>query len=110
MKYENIIVEHHDRVGLITINRPKALNAFNQQLTGEFLHAVETLDRDSSMGCIVVIGSEKVFSTGSDIKWIQGRSYMDMYMNDHYSVWDELIEARTAIIAAVAGLALGGRL
>lgn len=108
MTYEHIVVERHDRVGLITIDRPKALNAFNKKQTEEFLHAIDLFDRDPDIGCIVVTGSEKVFSAGSDIKWIQDRSYLDMYLSDHYSAWDRLTGARTPVVAALAGYVLGG--
>ena len=80
----------------------------NQQLTGELLHAVEALDRDPGVGCIVITGSEKAFAAGADIKEMQDRSYMDMYSSDWFSAWDRLVAVRTPIIAAVAGFALGG--
>jgi len=108
MTYETILIEPRGRVSLITLNRPKASNALNQQLTGELLHAVETLDRDPGVGCIVITGSEKAFAAGADIKEMQDRSYMDMYASDWFSAWDRLVAARTPIIAAVAGFALGG--
>ena len=108
MTYETILLEPRGRVGLITLNRPKALNALNQQLTGELLHAVEALDRDPGVGCIVITGSEKAFAAGADIKEMQDRSYMDMYSSDWFSAWDRLVAVRTPIIAAVAGFALGG--
>jgi enoyl-CoA hydratase len=108
MTYETILIEPRGRVSLITLNRPNALNALNQQLTGELLHAVETLDRDPGVGCIVITGSEKAFAAGADIKEMQDRSYMDMYASDWFSAWDRLVAARTPIIAAVAGFALGG--
>src|SRR3954471_3936459 len=108
MTYQTILIEPRGRVSLITLNRPKDLNALNQQLTGELLHAVETLDRDPGVGCIVITGSEKAFAAGADIKEMQDRSYMDMYASDWFSAWDRLVAARTPIIAAVAGFALGG--
>ena len=108
MTYETIFIQPRGRVGLITLNRPKALNVLNQQLTGELLQAVETLDRDPGVGCIVITGTDKAFSAGGDIKGMQDHSYMDMYSSDHYSEWDRLVAVRTPIIAAVAGFALGG--
>src|SRR5215218_7779529 len=108
MTYETILIEPRGRVGLITLNRPKALNALNQQLTGELLQAVETLDRDPGVGSIVITGSEKAFAAGADIKEMQDRSYADMYSSDWFSAWDRLAAVRTPIIAAVAGFALGG--
>jgi enoyl-CoA hydratase len=108
MTYETIFIEPSGRVGLITLNRPKALNALNQQLTGELLHAVEALDRDPGVGCIIITGSEKAFAAGADIKEMQDRSYTDMYSSDWFSAWERLVAVRTPIIAAVAGFALGG--
>src|SRR5689334_9980927 len=108
MTHETILIQPGGRVGLITLNRPKALNVLNQQLAGELLQAVETLDRDPGVGCIVITGTDKAFSAGGDIKAMQDHSYMDMYFSDHYADWDRLVAVRTPVIAAVAGFALGG--
>jgi enoyl-CoA hydratase len=80
--YETILVEQRARVGLITLNRPKVLNALNQKLTKELLEAAETCDRDPAVGCIVITGSEKAFAAGADISEMQDQSYMDMYASD----------------------------
>ena len=101
-------MEQRGRVGLVTLNRPKALNALNQQLTRELLQAVEAFDCDPRVGCIVISGSDKVFAAGADIKEMQDQSYMDMYASDWFAMWDRLSAARTPVIAAVAGFALGG--
>jgi len=106
--FETILVAQRNRVGLITLNRPKVLNALNQKLTSELLEVAETFDRDPALGCIVITGSEKAFAAGADIVEVQDQSYMDMYTSDWFSVWDRLIAVRTPLIAAVAGFALGG--
>jgi enoyl-CoA hydratase len=106
--FETILVEQRDRVGLITLNRPKVLNALNQKLTSELLEVAEMFDRDPALGCIVITGSEKAFAAGADIVEMQDQSYMDMYTSDWFSVWDRLVAVRTPLVAAVAGFALGG--
>jgi enoyl-CoA hydratase len=106
--FETILVEQRNRVGLITLNRPKVLNALNQKLTSELIEVAETFDRDPTVGCIVITGSEKAFAAGADIVEMQDQSYMDMYISDWFSVWDRLVAVRTPLVAAVAGFALGG--
>jgi enoyl-CoA hydratase len=106
--YETILVEQRNRVGIITLDRPKVLNALNQKLTSELIEAAEAFDRDPFVGCIVITGSEKAFAAGADIVEMQSRSYMDMYMSDWFSAWDRLVAVRTPLVAAVAGFALGG--
>jgi enoyl-CoA hydratase len=106
--YETILVERRERVGLITLNRPKALNALNLQMMREVTAALETLDADSGIGCIVTTGSERAFAAGADIKEMQPRSYMEMYAADWFAGWDAVGRVRTPIIAAVSGFALGG--
>ena len=106
--YETILVEQRDRVGIITLNRPKVLNALNQKLTEELLAAAETFDRDPAIGCILITGSEKAFAAGADINEMQDQSFIDMYASDWFSVWDRLAAVRTPLVAAVAGFALGG--
>jgi len=106
--YETILVEQKARVGVITLNRPKVLNALNQKLTGELLEAAEMFDRDPNIGCIVITGSDKAFAAGADITEMQDQTYTDMYANDWFSAWDRLVAVRTPLVAAVAGFALGG--
>ena len=106
--HETILVEQRDRVGIITLNRPKVLNALNQKLTEELLAAAEAFDRDPAIGCIVITGSEKAFAAGADINEMQDQSFIDMYASDWFSVWDRLAAVRTPLVAAVAGFALGG--
>ena len=108
MAYETIIVETRGRVGLITLNRPKALNALNSTVLTEVVAAAEAFDRDGATGAIVITGSEKAFAAGADIKEMQDKSYIDMYMADFFAGWDALTRVRKPVIAAVAGYALGG--
>jgi enoyl-CoA hydratase len=108
MTQETIIVETRGRVGIITLNRPKALNALNSQLMAEVLEAAEAFDKSLDIGCILLTGSEKAFAAGADIKQMQTRSYMEMYLPDWFGAWERLTQIRTPIIAAVAGFALGG--
>jgi enoyl-CoA hydratase len=105
---ETILTETRGRVGLITLNRPKALNAINRQLTAELLDAVAAFDADPAIGCIVITGSEKAFAAGADIKEMQPRGYAEMYAEDWFADWERLVAVRTPVIAAVAGFALGG--
>jgi len=108
MSEEMIIVATKGRVGCITLNRPKALNALNAQLMGEFVAAAEAFDRDPGIGCMLVTGSEKAFAAGADIKEMQSKTYMEAYLSDWFSAWERLLALRTPIVAAVAGFALGG--
>ncbi len=106
--YETILLERRGRVGIITLNRPKALNALNSQLMREVVSVVEELDEDSDIGAILITGSERAFAAGADIKEMQPKSYMDVYLDDFFAAWDRLAAARTPLIAAVSGYALGG--
>ncbi|MDV7245894.1 enoyl-CoA hydratase [Rhodococcus oxybenzonivorans] len=106
--FETILLDRKGRVGIITLNRPKALNALNSQLMGEVVAAVEELDKDAEIGAILITGSDRAFAAGADIKEMQPKSYMDVYLDDFFSAWDKVAAARTPTIAAVAGYALGG--
>lgn len=108
MAYNTIIVEQRGRVGLITLNRPKALNALNMEVMTEVVAAVRAYDADPKIGAMIITGSEKAFAAGADIKEMQPRSYSDMYLSDAFEHWNGLSAARKPIIAAVAGYALGG--
>jgi enoyl-CoA hydratase len=108
MPHENIIVETRGRVGLITLNRPKALNALNAALIVELNGALDTFEADEGIGCIVITGSEKAFAAGADIKEMQSKSYMDVYKSDFIESWQRVTLCRKPVIAAVAGFALGG--
>ena len=108
MSYETILVEQRGQVGLIILNRPKALNALNQALISELGHALDNFEQDDDIGAIVITGSEKAFAAGADIKEMQNASAMDMYMPDRFQPWERVTQCRKPVIAAVAGFALGG--
>jgi enoyl-CoA hydratase len=108
MAYTTILVETRGKVGLITLNRPKALNALNSTVLEELVHAAKAFDASAGVGAIVITGSEKAFAAGADIKEMQDKSYIDMYMADFFAGWEELTRIRKPIVAAVAGYALGG--
>lgn len=109
MTYENILVETRDRIALITLNRPKALNALNNALMDELGAALTTFDLDESIACIVITGSEKAFAAGADIAAMAPWTYMDVYKADYITRnWEVLRKIRKPVIAAVAGYALGG--
>ncbi|TFB69069.1 enoyl-CoA hydratase [Cryobacterium glaciale] len=106
--YDNILLERHGRVGVITLNRPKALNALNFATMQDVVDAATRLDADPEIGAIVITGSERAFAAGADIKEMSTMSYMDMYLKDWFAGWDRLAAVRTPVIAAVSGHALGG--
>ena len=106
--YQNILLEKRGRVGLITLNRPEALNALNLALMTDVVTAATELDTDTSIGAIVLTGSARAFAAGADIKEMSSQTYMDMYLADWFSGWDRLAAVRTPLIAAVSGHALGG--
>lgn len=108
MSDEAVLVERKGRVGVLTINRPKALNALNSAVLEEMLEKAAALDADRDIGCVVITGSERAFAAGADIKEMSEKSYMDMYYTDHFGGWDKLAKMRTPKIAAVNGFALGG--
>lgn len=108
MNYVNILVEQRARVGIITLNRPQALNALNEALMNEVVEAATAFDRDSGVGAIVITGSERAFAAGADIKEMAHKSYQDVYLGSLFSAWDDFAAVRTPTIAAVAGYALGG--
>ncbi len=108
-EYEHILTETQDRVGMITLNRPDALNALCHDLMLEVHAALDSYEADDSIGCILLTGSEKAFAAGADIKEMQSKSYMDAYKSDFISgTWERLSSCRKPVIAAVAGYALGG--
>jgi enoyl-CoA hydratase len=106
--YESIILERRGRVGLITLNRPKALNALTAALMTEVVDAAAGLDADEAIGAIIITGSERAFAAGADIKEMAPQSYMEMDAVDWFAGWSGLTRVRTPVIAAVAGYALGG--
>jgi enoyl-CoA hydratase len=108
MAYETILVETRGRVGLVTLNRPQALNALNGQMLTELDRALGDFDASPDIGCIVITGSAKAFAAGADIKEMATRTYPASYVEDLLSGWDRVSACRTPVVAAVAGFALGG--
>ncbi|NOV26120.1 enoyl-CoA hydratase [Cupriavidus necator] len=109
MPYENILVETRGRVGLVTLNRPKALNALNDALMDELGAALTAFDQDEGIGAIVITGSERAFAAGADIGMMAKYSFMDVYKGDYITRnWETIRKIRKPVIAGVAGYALGG--
>jgi enoyl-CoA hydratase len=109
MSYENILVEIRGRAGLITLNRPKALNALNDKLMDELGEALLAFDGDEAIGAMVITGSEKAFAAGADIGAMSTWSYMDVFKAEYISRnWETIKRIRKPVIAAVSGYALGG--
>jgi len=106
--YETILVERDERVGIITLNRPKALNALNTQVMNEVTSAAADFDDDPGIGAIIITGSAKAFAAGADIKEMAELSFADAFGADFFAPWSKLAAVRTPTIAAVAGHALGG--
>ena len=107
-QYTLILTEQRGRVGLITLNRPEALNALSDAMGREILAAAQAFDVDPGIGAIVITGSSRAFAAGADIKEMAEKSSVEMYLANWFSAWDELARVRTPLIAAVAGHALGG--
>ena len=108
MQFETLLIEVRERVGLITLNRPQALNALNSQLIGELNQALDRLEADAGIGCIVITGSAKAFAAGADIKEMLELGYPQIYLDDFFAAADRIGTRRKPLIAAVAGYALGG--
>ena len=108
MAYENIIAENRGRVGLVTLNRPKALNALNQALIEELNLALAGFEADEGIGCTVITGSEKAFAAGADVKEMAEKTYVDAYLGKFLEGWSGVAQTRKPVIAAVSGFCLGG--
>ncbi len=109
MAYETLLTDVDDAVALITLNRPEAMNAFNNQLMDELTLALDRFDSDPETGCIIITGSKKAFAAGADIKEMRDQSYMDAYYSDFITRnWERAARMRKPLIAAVNGYALGG--
>jgi len=109
MAFETILTEIKDSVGIITFNRPEALNALNAQMIGEMAQALDQYEADDSVHVIVLTGSEKVFAAGADIKEMADKSFSDAYGGNFISgPWERIDKCRKPVIAAVSGYALGG--
>ena len=107
-RYETILVERRERVGLITLNRPKSLNALNVKMSHEVLSALRQFDRDDNVGAIVIAGSPRAFAAGADIEEMSEKSFVELQENDIFAAWDQIKFIGKPIIAAVSGYALGG--
>ena len=108
MAYETILVESRGPVGLITLNRPKAMNALNAQLVAEINQALTTFDQDADTAAIVLTGSERAFAAGADIKEMEGKDFITAFREDFIAPWQQVATCSKPVIAAVAGYALGG--
>jgi enoyl-CoA hydratase len=107
--YQNILVERRDAVGIVTLNRPQALNALNAALISELGAALEDFEQDPAIGAIVLTGSDKAFAAGADVKEMAPKSYPEIYLEDFITAgWERVGQCRKPVIAAVAGFALGG--
>ena len=108
MSYQNILVETKGRVGIIRLNRPRALNALNRTLVTELSQAIDAFEADDKIGCLLITGGEKVFAAGADIKEMADKTFIEAYLGNFAGDWDRAAKARKPIVAAVAGFALGG--
>ncbi|MEL6112754.1 MAG: enoyl-CoA hydratase [Pseudomonadota bacterium] len=109
MAYACILTEVTGNVGILTLHRPDALNAFNLQLMDEVTAALKAFESDDAVGCIIITGSDKAFAAGADIKEMQDKEYIQVFKEDFITAnWEEATRCRKPIIAAVAGYALGG--
>ena len=106
--YETILVERRERVGLITLNRPKSLNALNAQLSHEVVRALRDFDVDDNVGAIVIAGSPRAFAAGADIAEMADKSFVELQSRDLFAAWDDVRSIGKPVIAAVGGYALGG--
>lgn len=108
MTYETLLVETRGAVAIVTLNRPKALNALNSTVMRELVEALQVFQADAAIGAVVLTGSEKAFAAGADIKEMQALEFVDAYLGDFVGGWDNVGAFRKPLIAAVAGFALGG--
>jgi enoyl-CoA hydratase len=107
--YQTILVERRDAVGIVTLNRPQALNALNAALISELAAAVDDFEADGEIGAIVLTGNDKAFAAGADVKEMAGKTYPQIYLDDFITKgWERIAQCRKPIVAAVAGFALGG--
>src|ERR1700761_7890999 len=107
-QYETIKVERRERVGLITLDRPEALNALNTLLMTEVVAAADAFDRDPEVGCLVLTGSDRAVAAGAALKEMASLEFVDAYRDDLFAQWDRFARLRKPVVAAVAGYALGG--
>lgn len=110
MAYQNILVEARGRIGLVTLNRPQALNALNEALIAELNDALAGFESNPEIGCTVITGSEKAFAAGADVKEMAEKTYVESYLGKFLDGWTRISETRKPVIAAVSGFCLGGGL
>ena len=108
MAYENITVDRRGRVGLVTLNRPKALNALNGALIGELNAVLDSFEAEDEIGAVVITGNETAFAAGADINEMRALSFVDAHRSDFIAKWHRITVFRKPVVAAVAGYALGG--
>ena len=108
MAYETILVETRGPIGLITLNRPKALNALNGQVVSELNQVLATFESDPQIAVVVLTGSDRAFAAGADIKEMQTKNFIGAFQSDFIAPWQKVAACRKPVIAAVAGYALGG--
>ncbi len=108
MDYETVIAERQGAVGIVRLNRPKALNALSRQLIAELNHALDGFEADAAIGAVIVTGSDKAFAAGADIREMQPLTYVGVYQDDFVAEWERLSRLAKPTVAAVAGFALGG--
>ena len=106
--YQTVLIERHDAVTLVRLNRPQALNALNSQVLAELIEVFAAYDADPAQRCLVLTGSEKAFAAGADIKEMSDQGFADMYAANFFAGWERVTATRKPWIAAVAGYALGG--
>uniref|UniRef100_A0A7C1JJP6 Probable enoyl-CoA hydratase echA8 n=1 Tax=Caldilinea aerophila TaxID=133453 RepID=A0A7C1JJP6_9CHLR len=107
-QYVNLLVSHRERVGIIQLNRPEALNALNSELMDELVRALQNFDADARIGCMVMTGNEKAFAAGADIKQMANAGVVEMMSSPFIGYWDALQNISKPIVAAVSGYCLGG--
>jgi len=105
---DTLLIERHDAVTLVRLNRPQALNALNSQVLAELIEAFAAYDADPAQRCLVLTGSDKAFAAGADIKEMQAQGFADMYAANYFAGWSQVTATRKPWLAAVAGFALGG--
>lgn len=105
---ETIFVERRERVGLITLNRPKSLNALNLQMASEVMSQLKKFDEDDRIGAVVITGSPRAFAAGADIEEMAEKTFVELLQNDIFADWDQMRFVKKPVIAAVSGFALGG--
>jgi enoyl-CoA hydratase len=108
LTYQNILTAVEDQIAIVTLNRPKVLNALNHELMEELVNALETFDRDDNVRVIILTGGERAFAAGADIKEMSEETTITIMLKDRFATWDRIRSIKKPVIAAVSGYALGG--